>query len=351
MPAFRHGGLAFNRPKKMWNRHNDGEFQMTQPNFAAHFRVRTFRADTDVPALVRLRQQLGQNVTEAAQLDELSAPNQIPDQDRWVAVALDQPDQFLGHGFGFHTIPERYLAWLEVQPDWRRKGIGRALLSSINARAHQVGAEHILINPDSRNEAAHALLRQHGFQAVSHVWFMSAPATLSVAEPVWPPGYTVRSFADVQDYQVLQEAYFRSCADLWGNGANSKQHASTKQPTHADWSDWLPDNDPTGAGIFFAFAPDGRVAGLCRGFLGPSAPEGQQSTGLVDALGVVPEHRPTQLQRPLALTVIRWLRAQGQGALSLESFGGDEKTMQLYRDIGFAVDTHLLAFQLDLTAS
>lgn len=320
---------------------------MTQPNFTAQVKLRTFRTDTDVPALVRLRQQLGQDITEAAQIDELSAPNQVPDQDRWVAVKRDQPDRFLGHAFGFHPIPERYLAWLEVHPDWRHKGIGRALLTSINERAHQVNAEHILINPESRNEAAHSLLRQYGFQAVSHVWFMNAPATLLVTEPVWPPGYTVRSFADVQDYRVLHEAYFHSCADLCGHGANSKQHAGTKQPTHADWADWLPDNDPTGAGIFFAFAPDGRVAGLCRGFL--DAPGEQQPTGLVDALGVMPEHRPHQLQRPLTLTVMQWLRARGQGDLKLESFGADEKTMQLYRDIGFTLDTHLIAFQLDIT--
>ncbi|MCB0124220.1 MAG: GNAT family N-acetyltransferase [Caldilineaceae bacterium] len=307
-----------------------------------------FQPEQDLQPLIELRRQLGADISLEEQQAELAWPNQDPTQDHWVVAAQDQTGQLVGQAFGFHTIPERYLAWIEVLPANRRQGIGSELLRNVITRARQLGTKHILINADERKESAPGFLTHHGFRAVSHIWMMSAPVGMAIAEPLWPYGYTVHSFADIRDYRILHDAYYGCCADLIGNGANSRRHRQENQATADHWAHWIVEENDYGEGIFIAFAPNGEIAGICRGFLGTTEDAATKPTGYVDALGVAPSHRQAALWRALALTVMGWLRAQGQGALTLEAFGVDESVMHLYRSLGFALDTHLIAWQRDL---
>jgi ribosomal protein S18 acetylase RimI-like enzyme len=317
------------------------------------FVVRQFKIDTDIIPLLHLHTDIdGKEKTEEVLRAELAWPNQDPEQDLWIVEMAYNSDVLLGYSIGFHTIPERYLVWGAVHPHWRRRGLGSTLLAHSINRGRELGADHILINTDINDEAANAFLRHKEFKARSSAWLMSAPADLSLADPVWPSGYTVCSFSEVKDYQILKEAYFGSCGDMWGHGANSQRLASTLKPIAEDWSLWFPESDPNGEGIFFVFAPDSNVAGLCRGIIGVKeagqGEENAQSIGFIDALGVVPQCRTKQLHRPLTLTVMHWLRRQGQGAFILEVFGADEQTLKIYYELGFSLDSHLIAYHLSL---
>lgn len=319
---------------------------MSAHHLQNQFVVRNFKVATDVLPLIQLRRQLGETIDEETLRAEFVWQNQDPEQDRWVVEATDNPGVLLGHGFGFHTIPERYLFWLIVHPDWRRQGFGHALLAQVIQRAHELGAEHLSVNPDVEEMAAHEFLRRNGFRAVSNCWFMEAPADIPVPGPVWPKGYTVRSYAQIKNPALLQEVSFRSYHDQWGHGENRK---SAAEVTPKAWAaDWLSPADPNGEGIFLAFAPNGDVAGIGRGQLNLKEGQRDQPTGLVDAPGVVPEHRVHALQRPLVLTVMDWLRTRGQGKLELYSFGDNEKTVNLYRELGFVLTKQLIAYQFDL---
>ncbi|MCB0187332.1 MAG: GNAT family N-acetyltransferase, partial [Caldilineaceae bacterium] len=143
-----------------------------------------FQPEQDLQPLIELRRQLGADISLEEQQAELAWPNQDPTQDRWVVAAQDQTGQLVGQAFGFHTIPERYLAWIEVLPANRRQGIGSELLRNVITRARQLGTKHILINADERKESAPGFLTHHGFRAVSHIWIMSASADLAIGEPV-----------------------------------------------------------------------------------------------------------------------------------------------------------------------
>jgi mycothiol synthase len=146
---------------------------------------------------------------------------------------------------------------------------------------------------------------------------------------------------------ILKEAYFRSYRDMWGHGANRKTVDEVTPESMA--SLWLPDWDPEGESVFLAFGPEG-VAGLCRATIGPkkNEPGGDKPVGFVDAPGVIPEHRRYELQRPLTLTVMHWLRARGHGALELWSYGDNPRTIDIYRNLGFTLFSHLIAYHLDL---
>jgi ribosomal protein S18 acetylase RimI-like enzyme len=313
------------------------------------FVVRNFRAGTDFLLLLELRRDLeGEDLSEAALQADLVASNQKPEQDLWVAESSDGT-ALLGYSIGYHTVPERYLVWGGVRPSWRRQGIGNALLERSIERARKLDAEHILINIESQNEGSSLFLQQQGFQPKSHIWSLTVQADTPAAQPELPSGYRIQSFAEVRDYQVLYDAYYGCCYDLWGHGANSKKRAAVVQPIAKDWTQWFSNSDPKGEGIFFIFSPNGKVVGLCRGRLAsPEERSGGVATGHIDALGVAPEYRPLLLELPLTFAVMRWLRERGHGPLDLEVYGIDENRLKLYQELGFVIEWHLIAYNFDL---
>lgn len=315
----------------------------------AHFAVRHFNMGADLIPLVNLRNAIADKETEPITVDqqraELNEPNQTPEKDRWVAAESGNPGNLVGQSFGYHTVPERYLAWVEVHPHWRRQGVGRALFAHVVERAQTVGATHILIYAKADDKAAHAFLEHNGLRAKSDGWFMHAPANLSIATPQWPAGYSVRSFAEVQDLAILWQVCYGSYGDMWGHGENSLINRA--KPPEATIIQWLSGWEPKGENIILLFDPNNEVAGICRGFVGDATAD-QAAIGQVDGPGVVSKHRHLGLQKPLALTMMHWLRARGQAAFELSSFGDSAATIDLYRAIGFTLDMHLIAFHLDI---
>lgn len=318
--------------------------------------TRSFNLNEDVLSLLRLRQKLGGDDTEASLRAQLDWQNQTPGQDRFVAESVDNPGELLGQSFGFHTIPERYLAWVEVHPDHRRRRLGRELLAHSIKRARAVGADHMLVNANANDAPASAFLISQGFWPKSDAWFMHAPADIALPDPEWPSGYRVRSFAQVQDVDLVATTYYKCYGDMWGHGANSKALAATSNFKEGWQEFWLSPQDPNGESIFLVFGPNDEAIGLGHGEIGTV--EGQKDFAEhpklhVDGPGIALSHRQRGLQRPLLLTVMRWLRARSadaHSAFSLSSYGDAAATVDVYRDLGFQLDTHLVAYHLDLAA-
>ncbi len=313
--------------------------------------IRNVIASKDLVPLVNLCNRCAgpgaQPITLAQQEAKLREPNQSPATDHWVAEETGDSWTLLGQSFGYHTIPERYLAWLEVHPDWRRRGIGSELLKRVIERARALGTDHILINVEEgeQHRAAHAFLQHHGFRAKSDVWFMRADAEVMVTTPQWPEGYTVRTFAEVRDFAILKHAYTHSYGNLWGHGANSVARRSWPPEQMAE--QWIHDWAPQGENIFLLFAPDNSVVGLCRGVI--NIAEGKaKPVGLVDAPGITAEYYERGLQKPLTQTVMHWLRTQGQDSIELHSYGDSAATVDLYRELEFRLKQHLIAYHLDI---
>lgn len=152
----------------------------------------------------------------------------------------------------------------------------------------------------------------------------------------------MRNYAEVQDLSTLVEALNRCYGDMWGHLENTK--GAMNEGYLAENMNKYPHHyDPEG--IFVAFAPDGDVAGVCVAILGAKV-EGQdeEQEKIVDSPGVVPEHRHMRLQRPLTLTALHWLRSQGPGSIKLESYGDGEKAVDIYRELGFALEVHYLEY-------
>lgn len=62
------------------------------------------------------------------------------------------------------TGPKAYLDHLVVVSDWRRRGIGRALMRHAIEQARAAGASRIDLTANETKEAGHALYKSLGFQ-------------------------------------------------------------------------------------------------------------------------------------------------------------------------------------------
>lgn len=78
----------------------------------------------------------------------------------WVAVINDKPVGFAHmvlHPNTWSLMPDAYLEDLFVTPNFRRHGVGRALLQAAINAGHEEGWRKLYWNTDQSNEAAQAL--------------------------------------------------------------------------------------------------------------------------------------------------------------------------------------------------
>jgi ribosomal protein S18 acetylase RimI-like enzyme len=156
---------------------------------------------------------------------------------------------------------------------------------------------------------------------------------------VWPYGYTLRPYTEVQDMSILTQAMNLCYIPLWGH----------QEVSQDDVASWLPDFDQNG--LFLVFSEKGRVIGISRVELSPERSQiNGKPTGYIDAPGIVPQHRRLDLYRALVLTGVRWLRDQGQSLVEMESWGDKLEVLKMYRELGFKDLRQLVCYELKVTA-
>lgn len=316
------------------------------------FQIRAFDPERDIPALSRLMtaiervDQVGNRTTEEAVRAQLVWRGHDPRQDRWLAEVDDKmAGAAVGHAWRFAQSPQRSVVYAAVHPDWRRRGIGRALLMEAIERSQATGTPQIITEAEVINLGGNLFLRGLGFEPVGHTRFFDAPADLLLPEPRWPEGFLVRPMVIPGDLPLLAEASNRCYADLWGHMEN------TRLATVGDFEEImrrLPGYIVT-EGTFLVFEPGGGVIGLCPTHLGPEDPQAPgERLKILDAPGVAPEYRSLGLHRPLVLTALRYLAAQAAGPYQLESWGDPEAMVEIYFELGFSLKpvNHNVAYLL-----
>lgn len=316
------------------------------------FTIRLFDQDEDLLKLLHLRieieatDQAGNDTSEAAVRASLNWPGHDPTRDRWVIEAPGNPEILIGYAWVRAQSRERTILYVAIHPDWRRRRLGSVLLDHALLRAREHGATHATTAAEVRNRVANIFLCHHDFQRVGNNRFFYAPADIPLAEPSWPAGYAMRSYAEVQDLSALVEVFNRSYSDMWGHrenakGAMNEEYLAEAMETYPEW--YIPE------GIFIAFAPDGGIAGVCKALLHAKTEEqSKESRKIVDSPGVVPEHRSQKLQHPLTLTAMHWLRTHGPGPIELHTYGDKEETVEIYRELGFVLEEHYKEYRRDL---
>lgn len=307
--------------------------------------TRSFSPAQDIPRLVSLYRdveaadQLGTDTSEQAirQHIELSGPELL--QDRWVVEAPGESGALIASALARLSSSDQVLdANITVHPAWRRNGIGSSLLSRVVARGCEQHASSVRIYADSRLPAAASFLLKNGFSLQGTYTELRLAQGVRLPPVIWPFGYTMRSYAEVQDLRLLAEAMNLSYIPLWGH----------HEVSEAEMAAWLSDFEQQG--LFLVFSEKGRVVGISRTEPSPErSTKNGMPTGYIDAPGIVPQHRRLDLYRALVLTGIRWLQNQGQSIIEMESWGDKLEVLKMYHELGFKDLRQLVCYALALT--
>jgi mycothiol synthase len=305
--------------------------------------IRSFLTDQDIPRLLALfaaveaTDNTGNLVTEQSFRQQLESPGHDPLKDRWVVEAPGNPSELIGSALvRAAQAADVSEANILVHPAWRRQGIGSMLLSRVVERSRQLGSTGLQIFASSSHPAAPAFLQKHAFVAQGAYTELRLKENVHLPPVIWPYGYIMRPYDEVQDLSILAQAMNLSYIPLWGH----------HQVTEKELSSWLPGFIQEA--IFLVFSEKGRVVGISR--VEPSPERTLKNgvpTGLIDAPGVVPQHRRLDLYRALVLTGIRWLQSHRQTVVEMESWGDKLEVLKMYRELGFNEFRQYVCYQLE----
>ncbi|MGE5141164.1 MAG: GNAT family N-acetyltransferase [Rudaea sp.] len=107
-----------------------------------------------------------------------------------------------------------------VHPDYRRLGLGTALLRRAEARAREQAADGAVIMQTVVNDAnagAKQLMGQEGYRPVRYDWQMHIEMAAPPPAPQFPAGLTVRTFEPGRDERAVHAVIQESFRDTWSH--------------------------------------------------------------------------------------------------------------------------------------
>jgi mycothiol synthase len=302
---------------------------------------RPFVTETDFAPLVALlgaveaADQDGEDVSAATLREQLRWPGHDPERDRVVALAADADTSLVGYGALFKTSGDSIAdACVAVHPSWRRKGVGARLLSQLVERAGLFDAEGLRCYANALNPAATAFVRAQGFTPVASYTRLGVDDVSSFPPPPELPGFDLRTFDQINDPAIFQQAVNRSYEGLWGHHHLTNEEVALWLPTLAR------------EGILLLFADTGAIAGMCRVEINARLTESRgRRTALVDAPGIALGYRDQDLYRPLLLNALSWVIQRQAERIELESWGDASTTLDQYRALGFTTMQEATSYQ------
>lgn len=229
-----------------------------------------------------------------------------------------------------------------VHPEWRRRGIGSALLAENERLARELAATHETPRPrflgswsNDQQAADIALLERNGYAVVRWFFEMVRPDLDDIPDVPLPDGLDVRAITP-ELYQQLWQADIEAFRDHWGGFDDSPQSFQRfLDMPETDPSLWVVafDGDEIAAGVINTIYPDENEAlGVQRGWL--------------DSVFTRRPWRRRGLARALISRSLERLRERGMTSAVL-GVDADNPTgaLGLYESAGFVVDARSSAWR------
>jgi mycothiol synthase len=253
-----------------------------------------------------------------------------PDKNTWL---VESDGNFVGFGQILPKSENQCSIYVAVHPTRRRQGIGSELLKRIFARTAETGSKTALVYANGKNTASIAFLQHHGFELVGTSGVLFAQVS-DLPQAELPTGYSFRRLPELADRQLVVQALNDCYKDMVGHHQNV-----TSADRYVDYY------GEEGSHLFFN--ADDQLVGICAG-----RPEGKTDepgiSNLLDAPGLIKEHRHKGYQKILLLTVMNWLRQKNQYPFTLEYWGDDEDALAIYRSLGFEMTNQLMTYHKEL---
>ena len=210
-------------------------------------------------------------------------------------------------------------AQIDVDPVYRGRGVGTALLEWAEERATQLGSDWMAQTVDDKDEAGTKLLRSRGYEVLAINWQLEMPMPVEPVPPTLPTGIRVRPFqaADATAaHQLIEDAF-----DDW----------QPRRKSYEEWarltierSSFAPALSP------LAFAGDELVGAVLSLDLPDSA------DGYVEQLAVRRDYRGLGIARALLVVARHGFYQQGQRNLTLWTHSGTG-ALAMYERLGMSV--------------
>lgn len=223
-----------------------------------------------------------------------------------------------------------------VPPQWRGRGLGRALQDWIEERHRTVAAtqpddtvhEHHA-NINQTEQARTALVTRYGYRPVRHILTMVRPTLDDIPDFAMPPGLEVRPVRP-EHYRHILDAHMDALKDVWG----------FSPPRQGDYEAWL--QNKVFQPHLWQIAWDtttNEVAGQVKTYIDTAWNEGfNRQRGWTEFISVGRPWRQRGLARAL---VVRSLRVQRHAGMLESGLGVDSESptgaTRVYEDCGFGV--------------
>lgn len=151
--------------------HRPGHAPVPDTPLPAGFAIRPLAGDAEVEAYVELQREVfeSRNMTVAWRARTLRRPEYVPDLDL-IAVAPD--GRLAGFCIGWLDpgAARGQIEPLGVRAEFRKFGLGRALLLECLRRLRARGVENVYVETDNYRDAALELYESAGFRVLRDVW-------------------------------------------------------------------------------------------------------------------------------------------------------------------------------------
>jgi mycothiol synthase len=138
-----------------------------------------------------------------------------------------------------------YSIWGEVHPDWRRRGLGTALLRWMEQRQRRVAATHPAVEKRLESWASEAeagrvaLLERHGYEIVRYDYEMERPNLDDIQPLPLPEGIELRPALE-EHMRAIWELEVEAFRDHWGAVDDSEANFERKRDDpRRDMSLWV----------------------------------------------------------------------------------------------------------------
>jgi len=306
-------------------------------------RIRHLRAPTDYPAMntVANRARVANGDHFATSDEGLAAfYDHLPDSDPAtdvVVVTVDEAIVAYGRVTSGAELSEDRAHLHDlicfVDPAWTRRGIGRALLATLEARAGVMAADrsdvahNLQAESDDTSVGQTALLVSFGYEPVRYFNMMLRPNLDDQLDAPLPEGLEIR---DVQPehLRAIWETEMEAIQDHWG----------ATEPTEAAYESFLTDASPAETALWCIAWDGDQIAGQVRSFISDEGNRRDGTTrGWVERIMVRRPWRHRGVARALMAASFPLLRARGmtEGILGVDT-QNPSGALRVYESMGFA---------------
>jgi mycothiol synthase len=312
--------------------------------------------ESDLPEFVRITNAandadgIDEHSSQAGMANWLRTPSDNFDPARDIVVATAE-GSVVGYGVvdWVQTTDGRreYRTRGHVDPAWRRRGIGAAILTHNEARMREIAAGHPDDMPKGygafapeRRIGAVALLAGAGYEPVRYFFDMLRPDLDGVDESPLPDGMEIRTVNDLAGYRRLFAADSEAFMDHWGGFDASEGR----------FQQWL--TDPNFDPSLFVIAWDGdEIAGAVINAIDAEENAAfQRRRGVLDSVFVRRPWRRRGLAAALVGRSLALLRERGMTSAWL-GVDADNPTgaLGVYERAGFGVHLRSSAYHKPMT--